>query len=73
MVINEVCHADMYTFNKKDAKGVVNADKLKDIAELFASVRSDSRAFDDQPHDDVLPFLPEMNGDEYEAISGDEA
>ena len=68
-----MCHVDMYTFNKKSSKWLVNADKLKDMAELFASFRSDSMAFDEQPHDEVLPFLPEMNGDEYEAISWDES
>jgi hypothetical protein len=43
------------------------------MANLFASERSDSRAFDEQPHAEVLPFLPEMNDDEYASMSGVES
>ncbi len=73
VVMNEICHIDIWKYDMKSRQWGVYADKLREMANLFASVRSDSRAFDEQPHAEVLPFLPEMNGDEHASIYGDES
>ena len=73
MGMTEVRHIDNCKYDMKSTHWGVNADKLREMANMLASVRSDSRAFDEQPNAEVLPFLPEINGDDDESISGDES
>ena len=84
MLMNDVCNTDIWRYNHKNGEFDVNK-KLKDMSELFASIRSDSGIFEEQPKPECL-FLPtgDCEGepdepyegtaiDDYEAISGDEA
>jgi hypothetical protein len=53
MVMNEVCNTDIWKYNHKNKVFNVNKEKLIDMADLYASVRSDSGAFDEQPYAQV--------------------
>ena len=63
LVMKEACNSEIWRWNHKNKKWDVNKDKLEIMAELFASVRSDSflreeREEDPSPIEDERVWQP---------------